>query len=87
MLSHMRTTIDLPDALAEELRAFAAAHDRTLRDLVVDGIRRVLAQPTEPFRLRSAAFPGRVGLQPGIGPDDALADVRDDPADRGPAAQ
>ncbi|MEQ1566107.1 MAG: hypothetical protein ABMA64_10755 [Myxococcota bacterium] len=83
----MRTPIDLPDSLAEELRAHAAAHDRTLRDLVVDGVRRVPAWPTEPFRLRSAAFPGPVGFQPGLGPDDALADVRDDPAEGGPTAR
>jgi hypothetical protein len=82
----MRTTIDLPDVLAEALRARAAQENRTLRDLVVDAVRAALAEPIAPFRLRPAAFAGRIGFVPGVGPDDALADVRDDPAGRGPAA-
>lgn len=82
----MRTTIDLPDAIAEELRLRAVAENRTLRDLVVDAVRASLARPTEPFRLRDAAFRGPLGFSPGVGPDDALADLRDDPAGRGPGA-
>lgn len=80
----MRTTIDLPDTLADELRRRAAAENRTLRD--VDALRAALERPREPFRLADAAFRGPAGFAPGVGPDDALADLRDDPGERGPAA-
>lgn len=85
MLRHMRTTIDIPDALAEELRRHLASRRSTMREVVIEGLRRVLAAPTPPFRLPQAAFTGTVGFRPGVGADDALADLRDDPAGRGPA--
>lgn len=39
----MRTTINLPDALAEAAKAKAAAEGRTFTSLVEEGLRRVLA--------------------------------------------
>ena len=44
MLICMRTTINLPDALAEEAKRRARASGRTFTSLVVDGLRRVLAE-------------------------------------------
>jgi hypothetical protein len=43
MLVCMRTTINLPDALAEEAKRQARSSGRTFTSLVVDGLRRVLA--------------------------------------------
>jgi hypothetical protein len=44
MLVCMRTTLNLPDALAEEVRKRAAAEGRTFTSLVVEGLRAVLAK-------------------------------------------
>lgn len=47
MLICMRTTINLPDALAEAARAKAAAEGRTFTSVVEEGLRAVLAvEPT-----------------------------------------
>lgn len=43
MLICMRTTINLPDALAAEAKARAAAEGRTFTSLVEEGLRAVLA--------------------------------------------
>lgn len=45
MLICMRTTINLPDALAEAAKARARAEGRTFTSLVEDGLRTVLAAP------------------------------------------
>lgn len=41
----MRTTIDLPDELYRRTKAEAALRGRKFKDLVEDGLRRVLAAP------------------------------------------
>ena len=47
MLICMRTTINLPDALAEAAKAKAAAEGRTFTSVVEEGLRAVLAaEPT-----------------------------------------
>lgn len=47
MLMCMRTTINLPDALAEAAKAKAAAEGRTFTSVVEEGLRAVLAvEPT-----------------------------------------
>jgi hypothetical protein len=43
MLICVRTTINLPDALAQEARARAVAEKRTFTSLVEEGLRSVLA--------------------------------------------
>jgi plasmid stability protein len=62
MLVCMRTTLNLPDALAEEVRKRAAAEGRTFTSLVVEGLRAVLAKSAasaEPApRLPSYGRPG-----------------------------
>ncbi len=65
----MKTTIDVADVLLEEARRVAAAEKTTLRALVEEGLRRVLAARSHaavgPFRLRDASVAGS-GLQPGV---------------------
>jgi hypothetical protein len=61
----MKTTIEVSDALLERARRLAAREHTTLRALVEEGLRKVLAEKRQaaPFRLRRASFRGR-GLQP-----------------------
>lgn len=65
MGAHMKTTIEVSDALMEQARRLAAREHTTLRALVEEGLRKVLAEKRQaaPFRLRRASFKGR-GLQP-----------------------
>jgi hypothetical protein len=67
MVSHMKTTIDVAGPLLEEAKSVAAREGTTLRALVEEGLRGVLARrkTDRPFRLRDASFKGR-GLQPGV---------------------
>ncbi len=63
----MKTTVDIPDSLLEEARKLASREGTTVRALVEQGLRRVLAERkrTGAFRLRKASFKG-TGLQPGV---------------------
>lgn len=73
MLVCMRTTINLPDALAAEAKARAASEGRTFTSLVEEGLRSVLANDT-PDR------GGQLEALPAFGdPNDRLLV---DPADR-----
>lgn len=65
MGTHMRTTIDVSDALLEAVRERAEAQGTTLRALFEEGLRAVLAAETSPprFVLRDASVGGG-GLQP-----------------------
>jgi Arc/MetJ family transcription regulator len=61
----MKTTIEIADALFAEARRLADREGTTLRNLVEQGLRRMLQdrRSHEPFRLRKASFKGR-GLHP-----------------------
>ena len=65
MVSHMKTTVQISDGLFEEMRRLAQQDETTMRCLVEEGLRRVIAERhrTTPFRLRRATFKGE-GLQP-----------------------
>ena len=55
----MKITIDISDALFEQVRAQAKDRGLTLRAMVESGLRRVMAQPkpaAEPFHLRDFSF-------------------------------
>lgn len=64
--THMKTTIDLPDRLLAEAKKVALRKKTTLRELLAQGLRRILEeqQRSEKFRLRKATFRGQ-GLQSG----------------------
>ncbi|MCC6851619.1 MAG: type II toxin-antitoxin system VapB family antitoxin [Rubrivivax sp.] len=61
----MKTTIDLADALLDEARRLARREGTTVRALVEQGLRQVIAQKRRGprFRLRDASFTGD-GLRP-----------------------
>ena len=62
----MKTTVEISDALLEETKKIAAREDVTVRTLIEQGLRQVIAQRKQrrgPFRLRKATFKGR-GLSP-----------------------
>ncbi len=44
MFSCMKTTVNLPDALAEEAKRHARMHRRTFTSLIEEGLRHVLTQ-------------------------------------------
>ncbi len=61
----MKTTLDIADPLLNEARKLAAREGTTLRALVEQGLRQVIADKKRrpSFRLRKASFAGR-GLRP-----------------------
>ncbi len=67
MGAHMKTTIEIADSLLDEARRIAAHEHTTLRALVDEGLRQVLAAKRRkaPFKLRKASVKGR-GLQPAL---------------------
>jgi len=66
MAARMKTTVDIADALFEEAKAVAEREQTTLRALIEEGLRAVLAGRTEtkPFKLRDMTFKGCQGLSP-----------------------
>lgn len=54
----MKTTVEISDSLFEEAKAWAASHRLSFREIVEDGIRKMIAAgPDEPpFRLRDGSF-------------------------------
>lgn len=64
MGTHMKTTIEISDPLLSQARKLATRQGTTLRALVEDGLRKVVAETRRPgdFRLRRASFKGQ-GLQ------------------------
>lgn len=65
MGNHMKTTVEISNALLEEARRAAARDGTTVRTLIEEGLRRVLVERKKKgrFRLRKATFKGK-GLQP-----------------------
>ena len=65
----MKTTIDIADPLLDEAKKIAARDGETLRSLVEQGLRTVLAQRSakggKRFRLRDASVKGD-GLRPEV---------------------
>ncbi|WP_326820640.1 type II toxin-antitoxin system VapB family antitoxin [Streptosporangium sp. NBC_01756] len=72
----MKTTVDIPDGLLREARQVARAEGTTLRSLVEEGLRSVLARRAqrEGYRLPDATVGGH-GLQPQA-QDSSWEDIR-----------
>ena len=70
-VNHMKTTVEIPDPLAEEAKAVARRDKTTLRTLIETGLRQVLRERRRQvrFRLRDASFRGQ-GLQTGFHDED-----------------
>ncbi len=65
MVSHMKTTIQIPDSLLKEARKVATEEHTTLKSLMEEGLRRVISERRrrDKFKLRKVTFKGK-GLQP-----------------------
>jgi hypothetical protein len=63
----MKTTVDIADSVLREARKVAARDGTTLRSLVEEGLRRILAEKRRKsgFRLRLVTAGGR-GLRPAL---------------------
>jgi len=61
----MKTTVEISDQLLEDAKRVAARDKSTLRELIEDGLRRVLSDRKKrpPFKLKDASFRGQ-GLRP-----------------------
>jgi Arc/MetJ family transcription regulator len=75
----MRTSVEISDALLAKARKVMAARRVTLRSLVEEGLRRVLAERTEAdhFELRDARFRGPPGFVEGRSERDVAAAIRE----------
>jgi hypothetical protein len=78
MLPHMRTSIDISDALLADAKRLAKQRGITLKQLVEEGLARVVAatKTEAPFVLRDATFRGPVGFAPGAGPESIAQEIR-----------
>lgn len=64
----MKTTLDISNPLLEQVRRIAARDGETLRSLVEQGLRKVVAERSakpKAFKLRDASFKGN-GLRPEV---------------------
>jgi hypothetical protein len=61
----MKTTVEIPDSLLEQAKRLASEERTTVRALMEEGLRRLMAErkAAKPFKLRRVSFRGK-GLQP-----------------------
>jgi hypothetical protein len=72
MATHMKTTIEISDAVIEEVRKMAAESGQNMRQVVEAALRQSLEaerRRKKRFRLRDATVGGK-GLRPGISYDE-----------------
>lgn len=63
----MKTSVEIPDSLFEQAKRLASRERTTLRALIEEGLRRLIAErkAPKPFKLRRVTFRGK-GLQSGM---------------------
>lgn len=71
----MKTTIEMPDDLYRRAKAEAALRGRRLKDLIEEGVRRVLDEPQQSGRSLSQLMKGARGVV-----DSGIADLGSNPA-------
>ena len=77
MVTHMKTTIEIPDSLFRRMKEIASERHTTLKALVEAALRQVVEsedRPRKRFRLRNLSVKGK-GLQPGVR-DGRWTDIR-----------
>ncbi len=65
----VKTTVEIPDPLLEEAKAFAAEHQMTFRMVLETALRKVLQEnrkPARAYHLRDGSFKGGKGIAPGM---------------------
>lgn len=56
----MKTTVEITDSLLAEARQLAANRSTTLRQIIEEGLRKVIeTKPQQPFQLRDGSFGSR----------------------------
>lgn len=67
MVSHMKTTVEIPDSLLDDAKRTASRERTTVKALIIEGLRRILLERRKAaaFRLRKVTFKGE-GLQPHV---------------------
>jgi len=77
MVRYMKTTVEIPNSLLEEARRLASKERTTVKALIQEALRRLIAERKKKgsFRLRRATFKGN-GLQPYIA-DTSWERIRD----------
>jgi len=73
----MKTTVEIPSLLLEQAKRLASKEHTTVKALVEEGLRRVVAErkSAKPFRLRKVSFKGS-GLLPELA-DSSWPRIRD----------
>jgi hypothetical protein len=67
VVTHMKTTVEMSDAIMEEAKRLVSAEGITLKALLEEALRRMIAEREArgAFQLRKASF-GGVGLRPEV---------------------
>lgn len=73
MLFHMRTTIQMDEALARQVKQYAARHGLTVTQVIQDSLRATLARRPRPATRAAERLTtvGGDGLLPGVDLDDS----------------
>lgn len=79
----MKTTIELPDPLFKQARRYAETHHTTMKALIEQGLRQVMAEKKEaaPFKLGDGSFDGGSGMSPELKSWEQIRDIMYDPSE------
>ena len=77
MLLNMRTTVELPDALMDRVKACLATRKLTFRALVISALEQALQEDPKPFKLRDVSVGGGTRTVSGTEINHAIDEQRD----------